>query len=155
MVTLTYQDVLELLGYAASDRRLLEILGYACSTRGVRQFRQERPDFIPQLCQIIQASLEETGQFPRQPSQEVLNEGTYLEKDRDGVISLHKSVEISVSQTARVRKDFASAREAIIELLRLSGNPTYLTGSGVLLTDQPPRPDGRTSPIHPTWARTP
>jgi hypothetical protein len=126
MVTLTYQDVLELLRYAASDRHPLEILGYDCSTRGARQFRQDRPDFVPQVCKLIQTSLEEAGSFPREPSAEVLQEGTYLERGPDDVISLHTSVEISVSQTARVRKDFASMRSAMIELLRRVSDPAYL-----------------------------
>src|SRR5262249_27381223 len=112
--------------YEASDRHPLEILGYPCSTRGAKQFRQDRPDFVPQVCQLIQTSLEETGYFPRQPSKEILQDGTYLERRPDGVISLYMNVEISVSQTSRVREDFTSMPEAILALLRRVSNPTYL-----------------------------
>jgi hypothetical protein len=126
VVTLTYQDILELLLYADSDRHPLEILGYDCSTRGARQFRQDRPDFVPQVCQLIQTSLEEAGSFPRKPSAEVLKEGTYLERGPDGVITFHSSVEISVSRTAPVSQDFISMRSAIIALLRRVSDPAYL-----------------------------
>jgi hypothetical protein len=93
MVSLRYQDVLELLGCAKSDRHPLEILGYDYSTRGARRFRAEQPDFVPQVCQLIQMSLDETGSFPRKPGEEILRGGTYLERRPDGVISLHTSVE--------------------------------------------------------------
>jgi hypothetical protein len=126
MVTLSYQDVLELLHYSETNRHPLEIFGFACSTRGARQFRQDRPDFVPQICQVIQASMEEAGSFPREPSAEVLKEGTYLERRPDGMISFHSSVEISVIQTARVRQDFPSMRAAIIALLRRICDPAYL-----------------------------
>jgi hypothetical protein len=126
MVTLTDQDILELLRYAASDRHPLEILGYSCSTRGARQFRQDRPDFVPQVCQLIQASLEEAGSFPRDPSEEILKDGFCLKRGSDGVISLHQSVEISISQTLRVSEDFPSIQSAILELLRRVSDPAYL-----------------------------
>jgi len=126
MVTLTYQDVLELFRYVASDRHTLEILGHDCSTRGARQFRQDRPDYVPQVCRLIQTSLEESGSFPRELSDELLKDGIYLERRPDGVISLHSSAEISVSRTARVREDFISMRSAMIELLRRLSDPPYL-----------------------------
>jgi hypothetical protein len=126
MVTLTYQDVLELLRYAASNRHPLEILGYNCSTRGARQFRNDRPDFLPQVCQLIRSSLEETGTFPRELSDAVRRDGTYLERGVEDVISLHCTVETGVSQTARVRSEFPSSRDAIIELVRRLSDPAYL-----------------------------
>jgi len=126
MVTLSYQDVLELLRYAASDRHPLEILGYDCSTGGARQFRRDRPDYVPQVSKLIQSSLEESGSFPRELSDQLLKDGTYLERRPDDVISLHRSVEISVSRTVRVSEDFTSMRSAILELLRLVGDPAYL-----------------------------
>jgi len=58
-------DVLELLLSADSDRRPLEILDSDCSTRGARQFRQDRPDYVPQAWQLIQTGLEQAGSFPR------------------------------------------------------------------------------------------
>jgi hypothetical protein len=129
MVTLSYQDLLEWLGYATTDRHPLEILGYEYSTRGARQFRGERPDFLPQVCRIIEASLEEAGAFPRAPGPGVLEDGAYLERRPGGTIALHRNVEVGMSQTARVRTDFATARAAALELVRQLIDPAYLPGS--------------------------
>jgi hypothetical protein len=127
MVILTDQDLLELLRYTPSERHTLEILGYDYSTRGARQFRRERPDFLPQICRLIRACLEEAGSFPREPSTAVLAEGTYLERRPDGVTVLHASVEVSMNRTAQVRIDFESVDGAILELLRRLADPAYLT----------------------------
>ena len=126
MVALSDQELLELLGYAATGRHPLEILGYEPSTRGAGRFRRERPDVVPQACRLIEASLEEAGSFPREPGAEVLEGGTYLERRPGGVVALHRSVEVGLGQTARVRIDYPSAREAIVELLRRVGDPAYL-----------------------------
>jgi len=126
MVTLTYRDVLELLRHADSDRHPLEILGHNCSTRGARQFRQDRPDCAPQVSKLIQSSLEKSGSFPRELSNELLKDGTDLERRPDNVVSLHRSVEISVSRTARVSEDFTLIPSAILELLRRLGDSAYL-----------------------------
>ncbi len=126
MVSLSEQDVLELLGYAGSQRHPLEILGYECSSRGARRFREEQPDFVPQVCQLIQASLEHTGSFPGNPGGEILRDGTYLERRPDGLISLHTSIEVSMSETARSTIEFTSVRDAAFELIRRSRNPSYL-----------------------------
>jgi hypothetical protein len=119
--------MLELLGYVARDRHPLEILGYELSTQGLRRFRRERPDVFPQVCRLIERSLDEARFFPRHPTEEILNEGIYLERLPEGGIALNRSVEVSISQTARVRIDFASPRAAILELLRLVSDPAYVT----------------------------
>lgn len=126
MVTLSEQDLLELLGYTATDRHPLEILGYEYSTRGAGQFRRERPDLLSQACRLIEASLEEAGSFPRDPGAEVLAAGIYLERRPDGMISLHRDVEVGIGQTARAHVDFVSPRDASLELLRRLGDPAYL-----------------------------
>jgi hypothetical protein len=126
MATLGYRDVLELLGYVAGDRHPLEILGYGYSTRGVQRFRAERPNFLPQVCQLIEASLAEAGSFPREPGEDVLKEGTYLERRPDGVVVLNTSVEVGISRTARVQMDFTSSQHAVMELIRRVGNSAYL-----------------------------
>jgi hypothetical protein len=126
MVNLTEHDLLELLGYAATGRHPLEVLGYGYSTRGAQELRRERPDLVPQACRLIRASLEEAGTFPRQPGEEVVKEGLYLERRPGGVVALHMSVEVGTARTARARVDFATAEGAILELLRRLGDPAYL-----------------------------
>jgi hypothetical protein len=126
LVNLSYQDALELLGYASTGRHPLEILGYEYSTRGMRQFRQERPDVASQLVPLIQASLEEAGMFPREPGEEVLRDGAYLERRSDGVILFHSMAEVSVSRSVRMSISFETMKEAIGELLRRVGNSVYV-----------------------------
>ena len=127
MVALTERDVLELLCFAESSRRPLEILGYEYSSRGARRFRSERPDFLPSVCQIIRASLEQAGTFPRAPSAALREDGPYLERRPDGGVSLVTSFEVGISQTERVRIEFASMQDAILGLLRRVSDPAYLT----------------------------
>jgi hypothetical protein len=126
MVELSERDLVELLGYRAADRHPLEILGYDCSTRGVRRFRAERPDFLPQVCRIIEASLEETGSFPRDRSPELMQSGTYLENRADGSVALFTSVETGLVTTAQIQICFPSVRQACIELIRRTSQPDYL-----------------------------
>ena len=65
-------------------------------------------------------------QVVTEPGADVLQDGIYLECRPDGVVSMHASVEVSVSQTVRARIDFASVGEASFELLRRIGDPAYL-----------------------------
>jgi len=130
MVSLSNQDALELLGYTATQRHPLEILGFEYSTRRAKEFRQERPNLAPRLRQLIEDSLEETGLFPREPSEDVLQEGIYLERRSDGVTALHMTVEVGISQTRRVRCDFSSIQDAISELLRRVADPAYCEVTG-------------------------
>jgi hypothetical protein len=125
LVTLTTQEVLELLGYTSVRRHPLEIFGYGVSTRGASRFRQERPDYVPQLVQVIHDSLERSGTFPPRPSDEVLRDGTYLERRPDGGATLHTTVEISMSQTAPISKPYLKEEDAITELLLSRCDPAY------------------------------
>lgn len=127
MVSLSTNDVLELMRYQPAHRHPLEILGYEYSTRGRKLFRQECPDYFPQIVALIDASLAERGTFPPEPNEDVLREGTYLERKADGQVTLHTSVEVSISQTARVNIDFPSARAAIVELIKRLIDRAYLT----------------------------
>jgi hypothetical protein len=124
-VTLTYQDVLELLLYEESTRRPLEILGYEYSSRGIREFRRERPDYLPQIHALIRQSVDEAGNFPRALNSSTLEDGTYLERRSDGNIRLHFSVETSINSTAQVYLDFTSMDEAIHTLLTRLLDPAY------------------------------
>jgi hypothetical protein len=123
MVTLTYRDLLQLIGLAPSDRHSLEILGYECSSRGLRQFRRERPDVFPQVYRLIEESLEETGTFPRNARPDE----ALLVRQPDGRISLFYSAEISMARSIWAHRDFGSVREAIIETIRLYFDRAYVT----------------------------
>jgi hypothetical protein len=123
---LSYADLLDLLGYGAGDRHPLEVLGYERSSLGVERFRRERPDLLSEAVRLIEVSLEEAGAFPRDLTPEERAEGAYLVQRPDGAVSLYRGVETGISQTAHGRFDFASAREAIHELLRRRADPAYL-----------------------------
>jgi len=126
VVTLTYLDLIELLRIVPTKRHPLEILGYEYSTRGARQFRQDRPDFLPQAYRLIEQSLQETGSFPRNPHPGVDWVGSMLESRPDGRITVFSSAEITVFETIRTRCDFLSVHEAIYEVLRKTADRAYL-----------------------------
>jgi hypothetical protein len=121
MTNLSYQDALELLRYENSGRHPLEILGYEYSTRGSNRFREDRPNVVSQIERLIRESLEEAGVFPREHPG-----GDSLERLAGGVIVLHTSAEISVSQTIPVQYAFASMIEAIYSLIRARGDSVYV-----------------------------
>ena len=126
VITLGEPDLLEWLGYSTPRRHPLKILGYDDSTRGARRFREERPNVLPEACRLIEMALAEAGLFPREPGPGVLEDGVYLERRPGGIVALHRSDEVSFSQTARVHIDFGTAREAAWALLRLLCDPAYL-----------------------------
>ena len=64
-MNIKYEDVLEILGYTASKRRVLEIIGYEFSPAGMEQYRQERPNIVPILIDTIKKDIENVGIFPR------------------------------------------------------------------------------------------
>lgn len=63
-VQLGYEDVLELLGYRETKRRVLEILGYPYSPDGQSAWRGNRPDVAALLVPAIVNDLETVGTFP-------------------------------------------------------------------------------------------
>lgn len=64
MITLEYEDVVELLGYIKGDRVPLEILGYKHSPEGMANWLEEQPNIVPLLVLTITKDLEEYGIFP-------------------------------------------------------------------------------------------
>ncbi len=63
-VQLGYEDVLELLGYRETKRRVLEILGYPYSPDGQDAWRAKRPDVAALLVPAIVHDLGTVGTFP-------------------------------------------------------------------------------------------
>jgi hypothetical protein len=127
VVSLTYQDLLELLRIVPTKRHPLEIMGYEYSTRRTRQFRRDRPDFFPQAYRLVEQSLEETGSFPRNPHPGVDWAGSMLQSRPDGRITFFSSAEIGVFESIRTRCDFDSVQEAIHEVLRKTADRAYLS----------------------------
>jgi hypothetical protein len=61
MKTLSTEDIEFLLGVRASELHPLDILGYGYTSEGARRFRDEHPDFVPQIIAHVQSVLRTAG----------------------------------------------------------------------------------------------
>jgi hypothetical protein len=64
MKTLSPEDIERLVGARPSSDHPLEILGYGFTSDGVRRFRAEQPDYLPQIVAHIRSVLIRAGIFP-------------------------------------------------------------------------------------------
>jgi len=120
MVTLSEQDVLELLGYPAERRHPLEILGFGASTQGAEAFRAQRPDYVPEVSGIITKAVERDGRFPSEPL------CPFIRKIDESSYVVHYYVEKSMGQIEETSTRVPSVEHATVLLLRETANPDYL-----------------------------
>ena len=113
MSKLTYNDVLELLGYTEPERHALEILGYEHSTRGRQQFDAERPDIQPSLTDAICDDLKRSGVFPRRFGFRRPEYGAFIERRGDDFVLIDRD-----KPSIETRWTYKSAHAAARALVR-------------------------------------
>ena len=125
MKTLSTEDIEFLLGIRASKLHPLDILGYGYTSEGARLFRDERPDFVPQIFAHVQSILRTAGVFPRDTDPRDFGWQTFIHRDGDSftVISME---EIGLSRYERITSQPMSEAAAIREFIRLVTNPDYI-----------------------------
>lgn len=127
MKTLSPEEIECLLGMRTCGLHPLEILGYDYTKAGMRQFRAERPDFLPQVVSYIQNALGQHGTFPKHVNPNSPGEETFIQSD-GGVFHVSRTIEIGISQLARISTGPLPGLEAIETYIRLVANPDYIGG---------------------------
>ncbi len=125
MKTLASDEIEALLGVRPLHEHPLEILGYGFTSEGMRRFRAERPNFLPQLEAYVQSVLARAGVFPEGTERE--NPGTRTFIYRDGASFKLSSVEeVGLGRYERFSTGPLSAIEAVHAFIRRVANPDYV-----------------------------
>jgi hypothetical protein len=125
MIALSTSDIESLIGVRADDRHPLEIMGYDFTSEGVRRFREEKPDFLPQIRDHIRAVLLANTIFPPNTNREDPGWRTFIESSGHRY-TLSTIEEIGLGRYDRFRTDYSSPEEAIESFLQQVCNPDYL-----------------------------
>jgi hypothetical protein len=100
-------------------------MGYDFTSEGVRRFREEKPDFLPQVRDHIRAILLADAIFPSDTNRDDPGWRSFIESSGDRY-TLSTVEEVGVGRYDRFRKDFSSQEEAIEQFLQRVCNPDYL-----------------------------
>lgn len=114
-----------LLGIRASDAHPLEILGYGYCSEGAQRFREERPDFLPQIVAYVRSVLVREGVFPKGTDPNDAGYRTLIQADR-ALFKVSNMEEIGVGRYARISSDPMPETEAIREYIRKVASPDYV-----------------------------
>ena len=125
MIALSTSDIESLIGAKADDRHPLEIMGYDFTSEGVRRFREEKPDFLPQIRDHIRTVLLTASIFPAHTNKEEPGWATFIESSGHKH-TLSRIEEIGVGRYDRFKTEYISQEEAIDSFLRQVCNPDYL-----------------------------
>jgi hypothetical protein len=125
MKTLSTEEIECLLGVRASDQHPLDILGYGYTSDGVHRFREERPDFLPQIVGHVQRVLQMVGAFPPDMYTRDAGRRTFIRHDGDS-FTVSSMKEIGLSRYERITSQRMSEAAAIHEVIRLVANPDYV-----------------------------
>jgi len=125
MKTLSEDEIESLLGVCQSEDHPLDILGYGFTSEGVRRFRAERPDFLPQIFAYVQRILRESRVFPALTSPDDAGFKTFIHAD-GAAFKVSRMEEIGVGRYERISSGPLSEAEAIREYVRRVVNPDYI-----------------------------
>lgn len=126
MKTLSADDILSLVGARVDDRHPLEIIGYDLTSEGARRFREEKPDFVPQITAHIQEMLSTHGIFPKDTNLEEPGWRAFIQKTETG-FRMSWVAEVGTSRFDRLQKDYKAADAAIHDYLLEVCNPDYVS----------------------------
>jgi hypothetical protein len=125
MNALSIGDLESLIGVRPDDRHPLEIMGYDYTDEGVRAFRRDRPDFLPQIREHIQAILRADSIFPSDTNRDAPGWQSFIES-AGRRFALSTVEEVGVGRYDRFRTEFNTEEEAIEAFLNRVCNPDYL-----------------------------
>ena len=125
MKKLSTEDIECLLGVRTSDQHPLDILGYGCTSEGVRRFREERPNFSPQIVDHVRKELLAAGTFPPGIDTNEADRRTFIRRDKDS-FTVTSMKEIGLNRYKSVTSKPMTETAAIHEFIRLVTNPDYV-----------------------------
>ncbi|MBE2179470.1 MAG: hypothetical protein IAE97_03280 [Chthoniobacterales bacterium] len=125
MKTLSENDILSLVGARPDDRHPLEIIGYDFTSEGVRRFREEKPNFLPQMKKHIQESLLASGIFPQDTNPEDPGWRAFIQRS-GSQYKMSWVAEVGTSRFDRFSTDHKSIDAAIHDYLLEVCNPDYV-----------------------------
>jgi len=81
---MTYEELLEFMGYSESKRHPIEILGFEFTTQGMKYFRNNKPNVSQILSSVIIKTVNQSGTFPAEISASLRKNGSYIFTDQNG-----------------------------------------------------------------------
>lgn len=125
MKTLSPDEIECLVGARPSSVHPLDILGYGHTSEGARRFREEQPDYLPQIVAYVQSVLGRGSVFPEDTNPDDPGFGTFIYGDGQS-FRVSSMEEIGVARCERISTGPLSAIEAIHVYLRRVANPDYV-----------------------------
>jgi len=125
MKTLSPAEIESLLGAGPAKGHPLDILGYGFDSDGVRRFRTEQPDFLPQIVAYVQAVLARAGIFPEATNHDDPGFATFIYAD-GASFRISRMEEVGVTRYKRISTGPLPEAEAVLEYIRRVANPDYV-----------------------------
>lgn len=132
---LSQEQIEYLLGVRASKTHPLDVLRYGHTSEGVRRFRAEQPDLLPQLVAHVRSVLAKESIFPKGTVPDDLGEKTIIRTEGEMFV-VSSMEEAGVGRYERISTRPMPEIEAIHEYIRRVANPDYV---------RPPKRSGFTS----------